>query len=393
MVLVGSKMSISNRIKDFYKAMGKLKEMVVPNSFRKAREKIKPELYKYLNTRSVQMYYKQGSEYVKRWRGKLLWAVDGSMINLPDSEETKAFYSIQSNQTKKERVQALISVLYDVLNEVTINAEIGEKQAENKFVFDNHGLEYSTEAVVLYDRLYADYKVINFHNSSEVDFVIRCPISNRFPQVDKFLASKKVDQIIDLKIPKNLEKSAQEKNIKRSIKVRLVKVILSTGEVEILITSLLNRKKYSLKNFQWLYHQRWGIETYFDRLKNLLEVERFSSGSSQFIEQDFFASIFTSSIESIICKEDEAKMQQDHLEKGTKYCYKVNKAVSYSEIGETLVHLLLDSNKSAEEVFDELQSIFRVSPCPIRPDRVSSRYKMTEADRLRVAKYAKKTFT
>ncbi|BBM85045.1 hypothetical protein [Candidatus Uabimicrobium amorphum] len=86
-------MSLGKRINNFFKKLGNLKEMVSPSSFYEARKKIDPELYKYLNSSCVQQYYKKGSEYVKTWRGRLLWAVDCTTINLPDTEETRAFYT------------------------------------------------------------------------------------------------------------------------------------------------------------------------------------------------------------------------------------------------------------------------------------------------------------
>ena len=52
------------------------------------------------------------------------------------------------------------------------------------------------------------------------------------------------------------------------IKVRLVKVILKTKEVEILMTNLLDCEKYPTEIFQGLYNKRWSIETNYDKLKN-----------------------------------------------------------------------------------------------------------------------------
>jgi hypothetical protein len=50
--------------------------------------------------------------------------------------------------------------------------------------------------------------------------------------------------------------------------VKLIKVRLESGESEVLMTSLLGREKYRMRDFKWLYDKRWGVETHPDRLKN-----------------------------------------------------------------------------------------------------------------------------
>jgi len=85
---------------------------------------------------------------------------------------------------------------------------------------------------------------------------------------------------------------------------------LNNGDIEVLITSLLDEEIYLHRDFKWLYNKRWGIETFFDRLKNLLEIERFSTETIIGMEQDFHALIFLSTFESVLIKEDERKIMQ-----------------------------------------------------------------------------------
>jgi hypothetical protein len=40
-----------------------------------------------------------------------------------------------------------------------------------------------------------------------------------------------------------------------------VRIRLSTGETEVLVTSLLDSEKYTTQMLKELYHLRWGIET------------------------------------------------------------------------------------------------------------------------------------
>jgi len=80
---------------------------------------------------------------VRRWKGRLLWAVDGTLLKGPDSEETRARYSVQTNQHDREGVvQGMASRLSDVLNEVTIHAVLGERRSEKSFVLREHSSHF-----------------------------------------------------------------------------------------------------------------------------------------------------------------------------------------------------------------------------------------------------------
>ena len=70
------------------------------------------------------------------WRGRRLRAVDCSTINLPDTPETRCFYSIQTNQIPaSETVCGLVSFAYDVLNEMPTSACLEKVQAEKNLFF------------------------------------------------------------------------------------------------------------------------------------------------------------------------------------------------------------------------------------------------------------------
>ena len=53
-----------------------------------------------------------------------------------------------------------------------------------------------------------------------------------------------------------------------------------------------NVNKFSSEDLKELYAKRWTVETGFDRLKNLIEIEDFSGTQRKIIEQDFHTHIF-----------------------------------------------------------------------------------------------------
>ena len=149
-------MSIPHRLNRFFFQLGQLADRPSSSAFCRARRKIRPELFQRLNQEVVGSLYEDSAVYVRCWAGRLLWAVDGTVLNLPDTKQTRARYSVQSNQhTQEEAVQAMASVLYDVLNDVTIHAVLESRnRSEKSFVLQEHSEFFRSEAIVLYDRLY-----------------------------------------------------------------------------------------------------------------------------------------------------------------------------------------------------------------------------------------------
>jgi hypothetical protein len=396
LILQGWKRSMQDRVNKFFRALNMVADHPTASAFCQAREKIRPEFFKAITGKVLGYFYERYEKegLVQRWKERLLWAVDCSYFNLPDTEEVRERYSVQVNQYSEEgQVQALGSVLYDVLNEIAINSELDKKKSEKSFIFDSHGKYMRQGVVCLYDRLYSDYSVVAFHAKKGVDFIIRCRLSNTFKVIEEFVKSKSVDEIVTLKVTSKQKKFVKDNELPQQVKVRLVKVELDNGEMEVLMTSLLDSAKYTREDFKWAYNKRWGIETYYDRLKNLLEVERFSSEKVIGIEQDFYGRVFLTTLESVLSKEDEAQIAEEYNKKREQegiYQYKMNKSTSYSSLVDYTVDLLLNFNRSPSEVVQELRIMFQSGLIPERPGRHFERKERTACQKLKYHKYTKR---
>jgi hypothetical protein len=81
---------------------------------------------------------------------------------------------------------------------------------------------------------------------------------------------------------------------------------------------------------------------------------------------------------------------EESIEKQLKYEYKMNKSVSYSAVVYHVVDLLLNLNKSPQEVVDDLSKLFRTGRTPVRPGRKFKRKNLTASQKLRFQKYVKR---
>jgi hypothetical protein len=393
LILSEWKSSMQNRLNKFFESLGKIEEVPTSSAYCQSREKLNPEIFNFLSEESVKFFYNEYEKegYVKRWKWYLLWAVDCTRVNHPNTEEMREKYSVQRNQHDTEGVcQGLSRCLYDVLNEISINSCLGKKKSEKLFIFEKHKEYYRKEAIVLYDRSYVDYAVIAYHIKAGIDFIIRGKCGKTFKEVENFVKSNKTDGLVKLRATERQKELIAREGLAEEVTIRVVKVILDNGDTEILLTSLRDDTIYKPEDFKEVYNKRWGVETYFDRIKNQLEIEHFSSDKVNNMEQDFYGIIFLSIVESILIKRENEEMIEYCEKKERKYPYKINKSVSYSAILDHVFELFLDDTTSGEELVDKLRKIFKTGLTPVRRGRNFERKRTTPSKKSRYYKYSKR---
>ncbi len=100
------------------------------------------------------------------------------------------------------------------------------------------------------------------------------------------------DIILEINAAKQLRDTLRREGLPIKMKVRFVQVVLDNGTIEVLATNILDNKILQTSDFRELYARRWGIETYYDVLKNRLSLENFTGLSALAVKQDFYAIIF-----------------------------------------------------------------------------------------------------
>lgn len=381
LLLQGHKFPMQNTLNQCAKALDEVAQVPTASAYCQARRKLKPELFIYLNevvtTRYTELSREDAS--LRLWHGRRVLGVDGTYLNLPDTEEMRRQFSVQTNQHEGgARVQALGSVLYDVLNDIGLAAGMERKRNEAEFLFERYLPQTVAGDVVVMDRGYAQYLVMAFWLKNGRDFVIRFPRGG-FQQVVKFWDSAAAEQVVELRVPRRQRPRARQLGVVETVRVRLVKVELDNGEVEVLGTSLLDAAQYPRAELKQVYGWRWGVETYFDRIKNIFEVERFSGRSVQSIEQDFYGVIFLATLETVLSAEAEAELAQTSAARECQYPPQVNHSVSYAALVDYLIDLLMNQAKSVEETLTELHHLFQTNPTRRREGRQYPRKKQSDS--------------
>ena len=392
-ILRGHKFSLQNALNKVFEALGKLRLTPTNSALCQARQKISPELFVHLHQTAREDFYQLFGEddELLTWRGHRVLAYDGTNLNLPDTPDLQEAFSIQRNQKSAQSVQALAGVLYDVRNDIAIGAQLGPLQAEKNFLLNDLWSWTKPGDLIVMDRLFDDYAIISTAKRDRREVLIRCR-RNSAAIVREFSTSEETQRIVTLQMPQTSKtrKYVSQNNLPESVTVRLIKFRLESGEVEVLLTTLCDRRRYPTAEFKEVYHWRWNEEGFFDRIKNIFEVERFSGFSETAIKQDFFGVIFLATLESILTKGPQSELAEEDRRRRNKTQAMVNRSVSYVSLVDRAIQLLADPRTEPEEVLEELQFLFKKDPTRNLKDRKFERKKFNHSARLRFHRYRKR---
>lgn len=351
----------------FLKRKDIAQETFSKSAFVQARKKIKPEVFKHLNQRIIEEFYKDNSGVLRQFDNLRILAMDGSRLTLPFTKELEEIYGQTKNQTNTYIVQTKACVLYDLLNEICINGILSSIDTDERTQAKQLLEHCQANDLIIYDRGYPSFELIYEHYQKNLHFLMRMPLD--FSQVVKdFVASGKTSQIVEIK--PGQKKSFENKPYTKSsiLKIRLLRITLNGGGIEVLATSLLDSKHYGNEVFKELYFKRWKIETYYDELKNKLKIEEFSGYSNQSILQDFYSTLFVSNIQTLIENEINEEIEKESETKNIKYQYKINTTLSYGFMKDRILELFFTKN-DMNDIINELKELFKKHLIPIRPDR------------------------
>jgi Transposase DDE domain len=332
-------------VRDISKSDFSIRE-ISKGAFTQARAKLNPWAFKRLNEVAVNTFYAQAPYHT--WHNKRLLAVDGTRLILPkhssiDAEFGTNYYGPKANSPQSI---ALASVLYDPLNQICIDSEIEgiERFSEIDLLLRHLAYVKQGDLLVL-DRFYPSKWLFFLLAAKGVDFCVRMK-KDWWKVVENFTNSDLQQTEVSFLLPKkDFEKLAEYKEIiDKEIKCRLIKVVLETGETEVLCTSLLNCEAFKIDEFKDLYNLRWNEEEAYKLLKSRIELERFSGKTSKAVRQDFHAKIFLMTLCAAYAHPIEEKVKTEYKKSEDttrKHEQKINRTNALATLSDMLLPIFI----------------------------------------------------
>lgn len=291
-LLLHSGRSLQREIDLFYEGLGysSSKLALTKGAISRARSALCPQVFKALNQESIRAFYQQGK--VKRWKGHIVKAIDGSTTILPESHPSiKQAFPAHGFGPKAAcaRHMAYLSQLYDVFNGVVCDAQMAPYATDEMTLAKAHLKHCSSGEVLLLDRFYPSYGLFVELLQRKLHFCVRMK-NGWWKQVRELVDSHDNDRIVVFELPKAHHHYAQ------SIRLRLIKMKDKNGKIRVFCTSLLDEKQYSRLSISNLYKKRWRIEECYKTLKQRLQLDQFTGITSWAVRQDYYAKILLISL-------------------------------------------------------------------------------------------------
>lgn len=364
------KHALQDELDAFFKAVTSGEERVVTKSaFTQARKKFKHTAFIELNDEQVAYFYTHFEPHT--WRGFRLLAIDGTMATLPNTETVGGHFGYWRPQAGGRCPKARISQLFDVLNKISVEAWIAPKACGERALANEHLAHLSANDLLLLDRGYPAFWLFSAIKATGAHFCSRMGLGD-WNVVKRFLESGLDEQIVDIDPCDAARKACAEVGLSEApITIRLLRIELANGEIEVLASSLLDQQCYPYELFKELYIQRWPVEEDYKAMKSRLEVENWSGKSVEAVYQDFHATIFAKNLAAILVQPAQQVVRQQSAHK--KYTYQVNMTHLYSQLKMTIVKLFLAANplKLLRMLWQHMIGTVE----PIRPNRSNPRNK------------------
>ena len=364
------------------------------SAYSQQRKKLHPCFFRLWNEVLCQSFYHYTRpEQIRRWKDLRVIAADGSSVALVSTEALQTHFGGQSNQNGAF-CAARTFYYYDTLNHIITDALIAPYRSPELFIAYGRIDALPDDSVTVYDRNFCNYKMMALHLWAEraKRFLIRAKESQRY--VSDFIDRGSDQEVITLLPPgpgtiKSMRQSGFIISATTGISVRLVRVELPGGGIEVLATNLMAEDGYCVQDLKELYFMRWGVETSISMQKNILMLESFSGQSVVSVEQDFYATVMMSNLEMCLLKDAQQTLDEQRLDgkrKYDRYPVQVNRNKAACRIKERLLDLFM--SKEPLDILEQLNCHFIRDVLPVRKGR---RFERKRKNRRLNSKH--KTFT
>ncbi len=276
--------------------------------------------YKLLSQLGQQMNVKQTKFRIK----SKIFLLDSSTISLCLSLFDWAKY-----KTAKGAVKMHTLLDYDGNLPAYVNITDG-KTADNKGAYD---IPLLANSVIVADRYYNDFSLLNVWDSNSVNFVVRHKENLNFKTIkENELPDNRHQHVLKDEIIEFTGVQAKNKYPKR-----LRRVAIWDDENQQVIELITNQMSWTANTISELYRSRWQIEIFFREIKQLLHIKSFIGTS----ENAVMIQIWTALITILVLK---------YLKALARYGWRLSNLVAFIRLN---MFVKIDLQKWLDKPFEE----------------------------------------
>jgi len=249
------------------------------DAFRMARKKLKASAFSELNDHIV-----ADAPTRSRWHGLRVLAADSTTLMLPATHPDTCSPDVHRDHGHDSLARG--AGLCDTSTGLMLRADIESDAKGEREMLVEQLAEIKNDDLLVLDRCYPAYWLFVLLNLRGLLFCMRLTTSFN-STVKNFVASGAASMRWTIQPGKPQKQVFKSHDLPMtSFQLRLVRVLLPSGQVEVLVTNLLDEERWPSAEFSALYHRRWRIEEAFRHLKARLKLEQFGGETPLAIRQE-----------------------------------------------------------------------------------------------------------
>lgn len=249
---------------------------VAASSVTESRQRLGEEPMANIFLRSAQAWSEPAAD-ADRWRGLSVWGIDGSTLNVADTEDNVSAFRLPGTGRQRPgypqvRLVALMGVRSHILRSAAFGPCRGKETGEQTLARQLWD-DVPDDSVSVMDRNFINYGSLyrlghDRQNRPRVrHWLVRAKSHLRWTTVEVLGPG---DELVEL--PLSAEARKDDPSLPPVMRARAIRYQLKGFRPQILLTSLTDAEAYPADEIIALYHERWETELGYDELKtNLLE--------------------------------------------------------------------------------------------------------------------------
>lgn len=230
-----------------------------------------------------------------QWHGLSVFAFDGSPYTLPATEAIRQAFDPQSGLASPGRghyPQCRVMTAYDVLRRLPVGRTIcalqdGAERAQAQRLLPR----LPPNSLSLFDRGFPSYGFLLSLAEHAQRYVMRCPATATFPAVTAFGRSGRAEAFLWLTPSDTFKRhlSPTQRRTRTALRLRAIRLVAPDGTVSVLLTNLVDTRRFPRTAILALSWRRWAVETHYRDEKTLQHIELFHSRTPDGVRQELFA--------------------------------------------------------------------------------------------------------
>jgi hypothetical protein len=246
---------------------------VASSALTQARARLGSEPMEWLFLRTAEEWAHRSADR-DRWRGLALYAVDGTTLRVADSSENREHFGDQNaggNKGVSGYPLVRVVVLMAIRSHLLAAAAFGPFAVDERRYAESLWDSVPAKSLLLVDRNYLQANVLVPLMTSDRHWLSRATARTVYRHIRKLGPG---DELVEMEVSGEARK--RDLSLPTHFDVRAIRYERKGFPPQLLLTSLLDEKRYPADEIRALYHERWEIELGFGEVKTDM-LDRFET--------------------------------------------------------------------------------------------------------------------